>query len=168
MQIEEITSHPRRTRGHPWQAVGFALIGIVSVPVTMGYTLEQTTGTIGFYRIAVTQLHWAFAIAIALTIERIRKMFETKTEIRRAARQKLIEKGIEQGIERGIEQGSIQGEHRATERMMSILDRHGVQLPPEAEAEIRKKRQQRTISSGRPIHREMSGGVKTVYAKRAT
>ncbi len=148
MQIEEITS-TLEERGVTWQAVGFALIGIVSVPVLWIYS-GADHWTIGFYRIAVTQLHWAFAIAIALTIERIRKMFETKTEIRRAARQKLIEKGIEQGLERaiekgieqglerGIEQGSIQGEHRATERMMSILDRHGVQLPPEAEAEIRK------------------------------
>ena len=132
MQIEEITS-TLEERGVTWQAVGFALIGIVSVPVLWIYS-GADHWTIGFYRIAVTQLHWAFAIAIALTIERIRKMFETKTEIRRAARQKLID----EAIERGIEQGSIQGEHRATERMMSILDRHGVQLPPEAEAEIRK------------------------------
>ena len=53
-------------------------------------------------------------------------MFETKTEIRRAARQKAIAEAKDEG------------EHRATERMMSILDKHGIQLPPEAEAEIRK------------------------------
>ena len=136
MQIEEITS-TLEERGVAWQAVGFALIGIVSVPVLWIYS-GADHWTIGFYRIATTQLHWAFAIAIALTIERVRKMFETKTEIRRAARQKVIDEATEKGIEKGIERGNIQGEHRATERVMSILDKHGVQLPPEAEAEIRK------------------------------
>ena len=124
MQIEEIAS-TLEERGVMWQAVGFALIGIVSVPVLWIYS-EADHWTIGFYRIAAIQLNWAFAIAIAVTIERLRKMFETKTEIRRAARQKAIN------------EAEKRGEHSATERMMSILDKHGVQLPPEAEAEIRK------------------------------
>ena len=130
--IENVTS-TLEERGIVWQAVGFALIGIISIPILWIYS-EADHWTIGFYRIAVTQLHWAFAIAIAVTIERLRKMFETKTEIRRAARQKAIAEAKEEGIEEGLDEG----EHRATERMMSILDKHGIQLPPEAEAEIRK------------------------------
>ena len=128
MQIEEIAS-TLEERGVMWQAVGFALIGIVSVPMLWIYS-EADHWTIGFYRIAAIQLNWAFAIAIAVTIERLRKMFETKTEIRRAARQKAINEAEKRGLD--------EGEHRATERMMSILDKHGIQLPPEAEAEIRK------------------------------
>ena len=122
MQIEEIAS-TLEERGIAWQAVGFALIGIISVPLLWIYS-EADHWTIGFYRIAVTQLHWAFAIAIALTIERLRKMFETKTEIRRAARQKAINEAKEEG------------EREALARVKSEMQKHGIQLPPEAEEAI--------------------------------
>ena len=120
MRIEEIAS-TLEERGIAWQAVGFALIGIVSVPLLWIYS-EADHWTIGFYRIAVIQLNWAFAIAV--TIERLRKMFETKTEIRRAARQKAIN------------EAEKRGEREALARVKSEMQKHGIQLPPEAEEAI--------------------------------
>ena len=119
MQIEEIAS-TLEERGIAWQAVGFALIGIVSVPLLWIYS-EADHWTIGFYRIAVTQLNWAFAIAIAVTIERLRKMFETKTEIRRAARQKAINEAKDEG------------EREALARVRSEMLKRGIELSKEDE-----------------------------------
>ena len=51
-------------------------------------------------------------------------MFETRTEIRRAARAKAIAKATEKG------------ERRAEKRMKSILSKHGVELPHEVEKEL--------------------------------
>ncbi len=73
-------------------------------------------------------MSWAFVVAIALAIERTRKMFETKTEIRRVAREKAIEEARVKGRE--------EGERLAAERMRSELRAEGVQLSPEAEARI--------------------------------
>ena len=51
-------------------------------------------------------------------------MFETKTEIRRAARQKAINEAKEEG------------EREALARVKSEMQKHGIQLPPEAEEAI--------------------------------
>ena len=80
------------------------------------------------YRLAATQLNWAYIAIIALSIEGARKLFETKTEIRRKARQKAVAKAEARGEKRGKEQ--------ANERWRETLRKHGVQLPPKAEQEI--------------------------------
>ena len=122
-------------RGIVWQGVGFATVGAISLPLLWIYS-EADHWTIGVYRLAVTQLSWAFVVAIAIVIEGIRKMFETKTEIRRAAREKFIRKTREKAIAEGLEVGLAEGERLATDRMRSKLDRYGVVLPREAEDDI--------------------------------
>ncbi len=142
MTIKGMTS-TLEERGVVWQGVGFALIGAASLPVLWVYS-EADHWSIGVYRLAVTQLSWAFVVAIALTIEGVRKMFETRTEIRRAARERAIAKarekgertGEQRGERTGEQRGERIGEQRATDRMKSILLKHGVELPPEAEEEL--------------------------------
>ncbi len=122
MSIEGLNS-ALEERGVVWQGVGFALVGAVSLPLLWVYS-EADHWSIGIYRLAVTQINWSFVIALALVIEGIRKMFETRTEIRRAARQKAIAKAVEKG------------ERRAAKRMKSLLHKHGYELPPELEQEL--------------------------------
>ena len=118
-------------RGIVWQGIGFATIGTISLPLLWIYS-ETDHWSIGVYRLAVTQLSWAFVVAIAVIIEGVREMFKTSTEIRRAAREKVANKAREEGRQEGREQG----ERRALDRMRSKLQRHGVVLPPEAEEDI--------------------------------
>ena len=106
-------------RGVVWQGVGFALVGAASLPLLWVYS-EADHWSIGIYRLAVTQLSWAFVIALALVIEGIREMFKTSTEIRRAAREKAIAKA----------------ERRGADRVMKLLRKHGVTLPTEVEQEL--------------------------------
>ena len=80
---------------------------------------EADHWSVGIYRLAVTQLNWAFVVAIALGIEGIRRMFETRTEIRKAAREKYIAKEVEK-------------------RLKSIADEPGVVFPPELEQKLFK------------------------------
>lgn len=126
MTLESVTS-TLEERGIVWQGVGFPTVDAISVPLLWIYSETDHWG-IGFYRLVVTQLSWAFVVAIALVIERTRKMFETKTEIRRVAREKAIEEARVKGRE--------EGERLAAEHMRSELRAEGVQLSPEAEARI--------------------------------
>ena len=126
MAIEGVTSSLEE-RGIVWQGVGFAIVGAISLPLLWIYS-EADHWTIGVYRIAVTQLSWAFVVFIALIIEGARGMFETRTEIRRAARERFVKKTREKGI--------AEGERRAADRIRSKLDRYGVVLPPEVEDDI--------------------------------
>ena len=103
-------------RGIVWQGIGFATIGVISLPLLWIYS-EADHWSIGVYRLAVTQLSWAFALAIAIVIEGIRRMFETRTEIRRAARAKAITK-------------ARQKERRAIEkRLRSAYEKRGMDVP---------------------------------------
>ena len=145
MSIEEITSSLEE-RGIAWQAVTFALIGAVTLTALSVYSDSQHW-TINTPRLAATQLHWAFIPIIVFSVERIRKMFETKTEIRRAARAQAIAKAREEGEERGIrigeERGVRVGEERGIrageERIRAIRARmikRGIELSPEDEQAI--------------------------------
>ena len=81
MTMENVIS-TLEERGIVWQASGFAIIGAISVTlISISVYSELDHWSIYAYRLAVTQMSWAFALAIATTIERIRKMFETRTEI---------------------------------------------------------------------------------------
>ena len=134
MQIEEFTS-TLEERGFWWQAIGFGLIGAISVSVLSIYSDSHDT-TIEVYRLAATQVQWAFVAPIVATVERIRKMFEKKSEIRRMAREEVIAKAKEQGLERGLEQGRQEGERGAMERFRSNLRKHGIQLTAEQEEDM--------------------------------
>ena len=118
MTIEGLNS-ALEERGVIWQGSGFALVGAFSLPLLWIYS-EADHWSIGIYRLAVTQLNWAFVIALALVIEGIRKMFETRTEIRRAARERYIAKEVEK-------------------RLRWIRDHPEVELPREVEMRLLKE-----------------------------
>ena len=141
MTIEEITASLEE-RGVAWQAVTFALIGAVTLTALSVYSDSQHW-TINTPRLAATQLQWAFIPIIVFSVERIRKMFETKTEIRKAARAQAIAKAREEGEERGIrigeERGIRVGEGIAEERIRAIrakMIKRGIELSPEDEQAI--------------------------------
>ena len=117
MSIEGITA-TLEERGLIWQGSGFALIGAGSLLVLSIYS-EADHWSIGIFRLAVTQLNWAFVLAVALAIEGIRSMFKTTTEIRKAARERYIAKEVEK-------------------RLKSIADEPGVVFPPELEQKLFK------------------------------
>ena len=139
MQIEEFTS-TLEERGFWWHAIGFGSIGVISVAILSVYS-DSDQWIIDVFRLSATQLQWAFVAPIVALIERTRRMFEKKSEIRQAAREEVIakaeaqglEKGIEQGLEKGIVQGRQQGERETMKRFKSDLRKHGVQLTAEQE-----------------------------------
>lgn len=118
MSIEGLTA-TLEERGLIWQGSGFALIGAISLLMLSVYS-ETDHPSIGILRLAATQLNWAFVLAIALAIEGIRRMFETRTEIRKAARERYIAKEVEK-------------------RLRSILYDPEVELSPEVEQRLLKK-----------------------------
>ena len=142
MQIEEITSSLKE-RGVVWQAVGFAVLGTASVAALSIYSDSQHW-IVTTYRLAATELNWAYVAIIALAIEGARKLFEKATEIRRRyseeADAKAMEKGRQQGEQAGIQQGRQEGreegEREALDRVRSELSKHGIELPPDAEEAI--------------------------------
>ena len=95
MQASEL---PRQLpdRGIWWQIVGFTLVGCVSLAI-----LEVFAGSefwaYRYFTTAVTRLYWAFVIPLAGLFDEARKMFETKMEIRRAARAKALAKERDKG-----------------------------------------------------------------------
>ena len=115
MTIEGVASSLEE-RGIVWQGIGFAIVGGISLLLLSVYS-EASHWSIGVYTLAVTQLSWAFALSIAIVIEGIRNMFETRTEIRRAARAKAIAKARKE-------------ERRAVEaRMILAYRKRGLEVP---------------------------------------
>lgn len=138
MTIDELTA-TLEERGVAWQGSGFALIGTISLFLLWVYS-EADHWSIGVYRLAVTQLNWAFVVAIAMIIEGVRQLFETRTEIRKRARQKAIAKafakGEKRGEKRGEKLGEKLGEQRAMERIKADLREQGIELSPEVEKRL--------------------------------
>ena len=130
MSIEGLTA-TLEERGLIWQGSGFALIGATSLLLLSVYS-EADHWSIGIYRLAVTQLNWAFVLAIALAIEGIRSMFKTTTEIRKAARTKFVADQVEKAERRGRKEG----EKIAMERFKAELREKGVELSPEMERQL--------------------------------
>ena len=130
MSIEGLTA-TLEERGLIWQGSGFASIGVTSLVLLSVYS-EADHWSIGIYRLAVTQLNWAFVLAIALAIERVRRMFETRTEIRKAARAEFVAKEIEKAERRGEERGAQQ----AAERYKANLRKQGIEITPEMERTV--------------------------------
>ena len=134
MQVSEI---PRAAsdRGIWWHIVGFALAGALCLAI-----LEEFAGSDArpyrYFATAVTDLYWALVIVLAGLIDRGRSMFETKMEIRRAARANLREEERRKGRQEG---------RQATLRELAeMLQRYAVrdeatgrvilELPPELAA----------------------------------
>ena len=126
MTIEGLSS-TLADRGVVWQGSGFALIGAASLFLLSIYS-EADHWSIGIYRLAVTQLSWAFVLAIALAIEGIRSMFNTTAEIRKRARDKFIAKEVKKAERRGAQQ--------AEERFKTNLRKQGIEITPELERDV--------------------------------
>ena len=135
MQIEEITSSLKE-RGVVWQAVGFAVFGTASLMALSVYS-DSHHWVITTYRLAATELNWAYIAIIALAIEGVRKVFEKATEIRRRyseqADAKAMEKGLVKGRVEGREEGREEGEREALERVRSEMLKRGIELSKEDE-----------------------------------
>ena len=83
-------------RGIWWQIIGFTVVGGASLAI-----LEVFSGSefwaYQWFETAATRLYWAFVIPLAGLFEEARKMFETKMEIRRAAREQALAKARAEG-----------------------------------------------------------------------
>ena len=146
MNLEEITLKLEE-RGVVWHGVAFALVGIATTMVLAIYSESDFLAIIAL-RLIATQLHWAFIPIIVIIVERIRKMFETRTQIRREATMKALaesrQEGREDGIRIGEERGEVRGirigeergERRSVERIRAELLESGVELSPEIEERI--------------------------------
>ncbi len=121
MTIESVASSLEE-RGIVWQGVGFAIIGAISLVLVSVYS-EASHRSIEVYTLAVTQLSWAFALSIAIVIERTRRMFETTTEIRRAARAKAIEKAIKKDREKATKRLRNELASRGIDDVDEVLER---------------------------------------------
>ena len=127
MQIEEITSSLKQ-RGAVWQAIGFAVVGTASVAALWVYS-DSDHWIAGTYRLAATQINWAYFGIIALSIEGVRIVFEKATEIRRRYSAKADAKAMEKGREEGREEG----EREALARVRSEMLKRGIKLTKEDE-----------------------------------
>ena len=83
-------------RGIWWQIVGFTVVGggclaILEVFASSEFWAYQ------WFETTATKLYWAFVIPLAGLFDEARKMFETKMEIRRAARAKALAKARAEG-----------------------------------------------------------------------
>ena len=87
-------------RGIWWHIVGFTLTGALCLVI-----LEEFSGSDSrlyrYFATAVTDLYWALVIVLAGLIDRGRNMFETKAEIRQAARARVREEGRQEGRQEG-------------------------------------------------------------------
>ena len=151
MQVEEITSNLKQ-RGAVWQAVGFAVVGTATAAALWVYS-GSDHWIAGTYRLAATQINWAYFGIIALAIEGVRVVFEKATEIRRRysanadakaeakgivkgreeGREEGRELGREEGRELGREEGRELGEREALARVRSEMLKRGIDLTEEDE-----------------------------------
>ena len=97
MALSEI---PREVadRGIWWQIIGFTLVGALCLVILVEFSGSDSR-LYRYFAAAVTDLYWALVIVLAGLIDRGRSMFETKAEIRRAARARVREEGRQEGQE---------------------------------------------------------------------
>ena len=101
-------------RGIWWQIIGFTVVGGGCLAI-----LEVFAGSefwaFQWFETTVTKLYWAFVIPLAGLFDEARKMFETKMEIRRAARAKALAQEREKGMREGIREGMSRYSNRMAE-----------------------------------------------------
>ena len=85
------------SRGLGFQAAGFAIVGCLSAAALYLFAGSEHWAY-QVFEICVVKLYWAFAIVLAAIFDKVRKMFETRAEIRRA----MIEEGRAEGRDEGI------------------------------------------------------------------
>ena len=128
-------------RGVWWHVVGFAIAGAICLVI-----LEEFAGSDAmayrYFETTIDRLYWALAVVLAGLIDRGRHMFETRMQIRRAARAKVREEGRREGRKEGRQEGRTEGRQDA----LDALRRHAVrdeatgrivlELTPEVEAAL--------------------------------
>ena len=130
-------------RGVWWHVIGFAIAGAISLVI-----LEEFAGSDAmayrYFETTIDRLYWALAVVLAGLIDRGRHMFETRMQIRRAARAKVREEGRREGRKEGRTEGRTEGRQDA----LDALRRHAVrdeatgrivlelELTPEVEAAL--------------------------------
>ena len=109
------------SRGIAWQAIGFAIVGIAIITIKHVYS-GSDAWQYRLFIFGVTNVYWAFALIIAYAIDRSRKLFETKAQIRAEALQKSFDKGRQE----------------EKERIESLLVKHRSEIPPDLFDELTK------------------------------
>ena len=88
------------SRGLGFQAAGFAVVGCSSAAALYLFAGSEHWAY-QVFEICVVKLYWAFAVVLAAIFDKVRKMFETRAEIRRA----MIEEGRAEGRSEGRDEG---------------------------------------------------------------
>ncbi len=83
-------------RGIWWQIIGFTLVGFLSLGILEGFD-GSSFWAYRYFETAATKLYWAFVIPLAGLFDEVRKMFETRAEIRRVARERALAKERDKG-----------------------------------------------------------------------
>ena len=118
-------------RGVWWHVIGFAIAGAICLVI-----LEEFAGSDAmayrYFETTIDRLYWALAVVLAGLIDRGRHMFETRMQIRRAARAKVREEGRQEGRRDALDalrRYAVRDE--ATGRIVLALE-----LTPEVEAAL--------------------------------
>ena len=98
MNTSGSTNHPSE-RGIGYQAVGFAVVGCASVAILQVFS-ESSSWVYQSFETAAARLYWAFVVPLAALFDWGRRMFETRAEIRRAARKMAIKKAVKKERDR--------------------------------------------------------------------
>ena len=98
MNTSGSTNHPSE-RGIGYQAVGFAAVGCASVAILQIFS-ESSSWVYQSFETAAARLYWAFVVPLAALFDWGRRMFETRAEIRRAARKMAIKKAVKKERDR--------------------------------------------------------------------
>ena len=101
MDSREGNSFALGSRGLGFQAAGFAIVGCSSAAALYLFAGSEHWAY-QVFEICVVKLYWAFAIVLATMFDKVRKMFETRAEIRRA----MIEEGRAEGRSRDAPRGA--------------------------------------------------------------
>ena len=117
------------SRGIAWQAIGFAIVGIAIITIKHVYS-GSDAWQYELFVFGVGNVYWAFALIIAYAIDRSRKLFETKAQIRAEALQKSFNKGQKEGQK--------EGRKEEKERIESLLVKYRSEIPPDLFDELTK------------------------------
>ena len=117
-------------RGIWWQIIGFTLVGFLSLGILEGFD-GSSVWAYRYFETAATKLYWAFVIPLAGLFDEVRKMFETRAEIRRVARERVLAKERDKGLREGLREGR----RRYSSRIAEARQRFGVR--DEATGEVR-------------------------------
>ena len=95
-------------RGVWWHVIGFAIAGAICLVILEEFAGSDAKGY-RYFETTIDRLYWALAVVLAGLIDRGRHMFETRMQIRQAARAKVREEGRREGRTEGRQEGRTEG-----------------------------------------------------------